>query len=389
MKKTLLICLLFCVILSTSRAQEAMTTVNLDLIQNRINGGMPLPSEEKFYIQGAIPSEIKLVKVELFPSKKSDKSKKTYFWKPPFGYQELSFHILVEDPLRSNEDYQIEFSFYQTAGQAEVEELRKLVKTNLLTYLNTITSVKKGGIVFEDSNDQIINNANEIVKSGIYYFELPTGASFPGFSDLTRKKLEQRKKLKLGNARFNIFGLGKNDEARAAYASKYLEELETIMLSEVDQYLSFNLLAKVDEKKFMNYPTDKKANSIPLNIGYGAISLSKDLQNQEFVYSPYVGFSFPLGNRTFAKFMSNMSISSGIFLSRDMENSLGERISGVAFDRPVFVGLGYNFFRFLRLNAGGTFLTTEKLNGSKIREFQPFVGLSAEFRIWVGFGNKR
>ncbi|MBN7812561.1 hypothetical protein J0A68_16525 [Algoriphagus sp. H41] len=389
MKNLLLFCILVTALSSQLQAQEALTTVNLDLIQNRINGGMPLPAEEKFYIQGAIPNEVGLVKVELFPSKKSDKTKNTYYWKPPFGYKELSFHILVEHPLRSSEDYQIEFSFFQKATQDEVAELRKLIKSNLSSYLNTITSIKKGGVVFEDSNDQILNNSNEIVEAGLRYFALPDGASFPGFSDLTRKKLEQRKKLKMGDAKFNIFGKSKEEDARVVYANKYLEELQGILFSEVDQFLSYNLLAIVDEKKFMNYPTEKKPNSIPLNIGYGAIPLSKNLQSKEYVHSPYVGFSFPLGNRTFAKFMSNMSVSAGMFLSKDMENSMGERIGGVAFDRPVYVGLGYNFFRFLRLNAGGTFLNTEKLNGSTFNDFQPFVGLSAEFRLWVGFGDKK
>lgn len=160
------------------------------------------------------------------------------------------------------------------------------------------------------------------------------------------------------------------------------------MFAEVDQYLTTNMLAMVEEKKFQNYPTEKTANSIPINIGYGAISLSQNLPQQEFVYSPYVGISFPLGNRTFARFMSNMSISTGAFISGNMENSLNERISG-PLDRPVYIGLGYNFFRFIRLNAGGTFLTTEHMDRTNTNSFQPFVGVSAEFKLWLGFGDKK
>jgi hypothetical protein len=389
MKKILFTYSLLTFLAQVVLAQEAIKTIPLDLVQSKINGGMPLPSEEKFYIQGAIPGSIELVKVEIYPSKKSKKAGNTYFWKAPFGYSELSFQALVDNPLRANEDYHVEIGFYQKAGKNEVEEVRELIQTNLDTYLSTITSVKKGGIHFEDSDEQILNNMSRIVNTGAYYFELPNGAIFPGFSDLTRKKLEQRKKLKMGKAKFNVSGLSEADNARGAYARQYLDELEQIVFSEVEQYFSTNLLARVDEKIFQNYPTEKKPNSIPINIGYGAISLSKNLPQQEFVYSPYVGFSFPLGNRTFAKFMSNMSISTGVFISGNIENSLGERISGPAFERPVYVGLGYNFFRFIRLNAGGTFLTTEQLDGNNVRSFQPYVGLSAEFRIWLGFGNKR
>lgn len=388
MKKLLLVLLVWSLSQTHSWSQEAISSINLDLIQNKINGGLPLPSEEKFYVQGAIPSTIELVKIDVYPSKKSKKSGYTYFWKAPFGYNELAFRVLIEDPLRANDDYHMEIGFYQKAGVDEVKELRELIHTNLSTYLTTITSVKKGGIHMEDSDEQIINNLSKIVTRGAYYFEMPTAVPFPGFSDLTLKKLEQRKKLKMGKAKYNVSGLGDGDNARGAYARQYLDELEEIIFAEVDQYFSTNLLARVDEKKFQNYPTEKKANSIPINVGYGAISLAQNLPQQEFVYSPYAGVSFPLGNRTFARFMSNMSLSTGIFVSGGMENSLGEKISGPAFDRPVYVGLGYSFFRFIRLNAGGTFITTETAAGDN-RSFQPFVGVSAEFRFWLGIGNKK
>ncbi|GMQ24155.1 hypothetical protein Aoki45_08370 [Algoriphagus sp. oki45] len=390
MMKTIL-CFLFLVLFMAEgvRGQEALTTISLDLIQNKINGGKPLPSEEKFYIRGSIPKEVEMVKVSLYPSKKSEKSGQTYFWTPPFGYKKLDFQLLVEDELRSNEDYHMDFGFYQKAGVDEVKELRELITTNISNYLNTIVTVKKGGIHFEDSDEQILTNMGVIVDRGAYYFETPNGVRFPGFSDLTRDKLEQRKRLRMGKAKFNATGVAEGDNARAVYARQYLDELLAIISAEVDQYLTTNMMVRVGEKSFQNYPTEKKPNSLLLNAGYGLISLSKNLPQQEFVHSPYVGFSFPLGNRTFTKFLSNVSFSAGAFVSGNIENSLGEEITGPLLDRPVYVGLGYNFFRFFRLNAGGAFLTTERLDGSKTQSFHPFVGVSAEFRIWLGLGNKR
>ena len=72
-----------------------------------------------------------------------------------------------------------------------------------------------------------------------------------------------------------------------------------------------------------------------------------------------------------------------------MENAQNEKITGPLADRPVYVGLGYNFFRIIRLNAGGTFITTEGIGGTNSNSFQPFVGLSAEFNIWLGIGKKK
>ncbi|PZX57739.1 hypothetical protein LV84_01868 [Algoriphagus ratkowskyi] len=387
MKKIILLILVLAVGILELKAQ--VTTVNLDLITSKINGGMPLPAEEEFYVRGAIPEKIEMVKLLIFPSNKTEKSGYTYFWKAPFGYKELSYQVLMSQPLRSNTDYHLEFGYYQKAGSDQISEVRNLIQQNIKTYLSTVTSIKRGGIKFSESDQILINNLSKIVEQGAFYFELPNGAKFPGFSDITRAKLEQRGRLKMGNAKFNVLGLRKEDNVRAVFANDYLTELEDILFSEVNQYLSPNMLVRVDETIFEKYATEKTDNSLPINIGYGAISLSNDLTDREYVTSPYVGLSFPLGNRTFARFMNNMSVSTGFFLSDKLENQLGETISGPVLDRPIYVGLGYNFFRFIRLNAGGTFITTEQLGGSKANSFQPFVGISAEFNIWMGIGSKK
>jgi hypothetical protein len=387
MRKIILLFLVsgFC----TIELKAQVTTINLDLITSKINGGMPLPAEEEFYIRGAIPEKIEMVKLLIYPSNKTEKAGFTYFWKAPFGYKDLSYQILMAEPLRSNTDYHLEFGYYQKAGSDQIMEVRELIQQNIKTYLSTVTTIKRGGIKFSESDQVLITNLSKIVEQGVHYFELPNGTKFPGFSDITRAKLEQRGKLKMGNAKFNVLGLRKEDNVRAVFANDYLTELEAILFSEVNQYLNFNMLVRVDETVFEKYATEKTDNSLPINIGYGAISLSNDLTDQEFVMSPYVGLSLPLGNRTFAKFMNNMSISTGFFISNKLENQLGENISGPVLNRPIYVGLGYNFFRFIRLNAGGTFITTEQLSGSNVNSFQPFVGVSAEFNIWMGIGSKK
>jgi hypothetical protein len=368
--------------------QAQIETITLDIVTGKLNGANPIPAETEFYIQGAIPEKIEMVKLTIYPSKKTEKAGNSYYWKSPFGYKELSYQVLISNPLRSSQDYYLEFGFYQKAGKEQIEEVTRLISQNIKSYLSTITTIKRGGIKFSESNGVILSNLEQILEKGAYYFELPNGEKFAGFSDITRAKLEQREKIKMGKAKFNATQVGENDNARAVYASQYLAELNDILAAEITQYLSPNMLVRVDEKIFEKYPTEKTANLIPINIGYGAISLSKGLPDQEFTHSPYVGFSFPLGNRTFARFMNNLSISSGVFISGNMENALNERISG-PIDRPIYVGLGYNFFRVIRLNAGGTFITTEQLGGMNVNSFQPFVGLSAEFNLWLGFGKKK
>jgi len=388
MKKYLLLFLISAIVSSTAYAQ--VTTVNLDLVTSKLNGGKPLPAEQEFYIRGAIPEKIEMVKLLIYSSNKSEKAGSVLFWRAPFGYKDLSYQILVSSPLRAGQNYHLEFGYYQKAGPEQVNELRSLIHKNIQTYLGTVTTINRGGIKFSESNEVLLNHLTKIVKQGAYYFELPNGQPFPGFSDITRAKLEQRKRLKLGNAKFNILGLSKTDNARAVYANEYMKELEGILFSEVDQFLSPNMLVKVDEMVFEQYPTEKTSNVLSLNAGYGIIGLGKGISTErDYVHSPYAGISFPLGNRTFNRFMNNMSLSTGIFISDDMENNIGERISGPVLDRPIYIGLGYNFFRFIRLNAGGTFVTTEHLTGINKQSFQPFVGLSAEFNLWLGVGKKK
>lgn len=388
MKKALSI-LLFVLFFDLGNAFAQIKKINLDLISGELNGGLPIPAEEQFAITGAVPDEIQMVKLTLYPSKKTDKVAATYFWKAPFGYTDQSFQINVDYPLRSNQEHELEFRFYQKAGKEQIEEVRNLVFQNLKTYLSTIVTIKKGGVDFSEKTPTIMARMDEIVTAGLFYFELPNGSPFSGFSDLTRAKLDQHKNLKLSDAEYNTTGLSENDNARAVFARNYLDGLYQIIEAELGQYLSPNMLVMVDEKLITNYRTEDEPNVIPLNAGFGAISLSQDLADQEFVSSPYVGVSFPLGNRAFSKFMNNFSLSAGVFISGDMENSLNERISGPLIDRPIYVGLGYNFFRIIRLNAGGTFTTTEKLNGSNQNGFNPFIGLSAEFNLWLGFGKKK
>ncbi len=387
MKKKILYILLLTLLASPLYAQ--IRTINLDIVTGKINGGNPIPAEEEFYIRGSVPDNIEMVKLKVYPAKKTEKAGNIYFWKTPFGYKELSYQLLVSDPLRASQEYALEFGFYQKAGKEQIDEVRSLIGQNIKSYLSTVITVRKRKLKFSESNEVILNNLEQIVEQGALYFELPNGEQFSGFSDITRAKLEQGGKLKLGKAKFNLSKVEEDENERAVYAAQYIEELNGIITAEVDQYLSPNMLVLVDEMVFENYKTENTPNSIPINVGYGAISLSKGLPNQEFVHSPYVGLSFPLGNRTFARFMHNLSISTGVFLSGNMENAMNEKITGPLVDRPVYVGLGYNFFRIIRLNAGGTFITTERNQGSNMNSFQPFVGLSAEFNIWLGIGKKR
>ena len=68
-------------------------SVNFDVVTNQINSGVPLPSEEPFYIKGTLPTNIKFVKVKVNRPGKSDKQAEEYVWKTAFDFQVSQYEL--------------------------------------------------------------------------------------------------------------------------------------------------------------------------------------------------------------------------------------------------------------------------------------------------------
>jgi hypothetical protein len=214
------------------------------------------------------------------------------------------------------------------------------------------------------------------------------GRDFKGFSEIVRQKLEQKDRLKLNKARFNIIGRNKQDNDKATYAAQYISELVEVVQNESDQYLDNSLLSLVDIRTVSNYPTERKPGTLPLNFGYGTIPIKRSLASTEYLHGPYAGLSLPLGNKTFAKFLGNASFSTGVFI-QNFESSQGDQIEGQIIGLPIYAGLGYKVFRVFRFNVGAVSLNMNNGAGVSQHHIQPFAGISLEFNIWMGLNNRR
>lgn len=183
-----------------------ITSVDFDVITNQINSGVPLPSEEPFYIKGTLPTNIKFVKVKVNRPGKSNKQAEEYVWKTAFDFQVSKYELFISTPLKSNTDYNLEFSYYQKASEEQMDEVKSALNKNLESYINANLEVASAGIK-SYSNDQVmISQMNQIVANGLLDYRHFLGRDFPGFSDLVKQKLNQKDKLKLRRARFNILG---------------------------------------------------------------------------------------------------------------------------------------------------------------------------------------
>ncbi|WP_114751097.1 hypothetical protein [Pleomorphovibrio marinus] len=356
--------------------------------RNQLNGGLALPSEERFTIRGSIPEEVRMVTVDIHRARRSPASAVTYSWRAPYRMETNQFEIYISDPLRSNEPYTLKFRYYERAGSADLQGLREAISNNLSAYIRANYEVSRRGLQSLAAKQVMYTQLNEIVEQGIGNYAHPFDQAFPGFSDVVRQKIDQTHSLRLRNARFNI--LRKDDELsddRAIYAEQLINELIDLTQSEVEQYLRGNLLLLVDIREVENYPSEKRPFYLPLNVGYGGTYFSGDFNNLDYGTAPFIGVAMPLGRRAFTKFLGNASLNTGVMLT-NMENNDGIRISGPIVGRPLYFGLGYTMLRILKFNAGAA-LTSSEVNGNLENvTIYPFIGFSLEFNLWLGLGNR-
>lgn len=353
--------------------------------KNQLNGGLPLPSEAPFYIEGALPEGIKRVELQVFKSKKNENQADFYFWKAPYQSSPQNYEIFVAYPLRSSDNYTLKFYFYSESDTEETASLRDALHENLESYVRaTILAGKRGTQILSRPN-AMLDHLNEIVRQGLKNYLHPLDQEFGGFSDVVKQKIDQIDGVKLTKARFNLLSKKTDPDIQdqALFVDQLKQELINLLKSEVSQYLRNQMLMLVDVRVIENYPTENKPYYLPLSIGYGGTYFSGNFNNLDYGTSAFGGISVPLGNKNFTKVLGNASISTGVFFS-NMRDSNQREISGPLIGRPVYVGLGYSFFRVLRFNAGAVLTATDVNANIQDVTLYPFVGFSAEFSLWLG-----
>ncbi|MEX0884192.1 MAG: hypothetical protein WDZ72_12025 [Cyclobacteriaceae bacterium] len=360
-------------------------SVSFSPSKNQINAGLPLPSEEGFYISGMIPQGVRLVEIKVYRSRKSNINSPTYTWKAAYQSLPKEYEVLISDPLRSNENYTLEFYYYRNTDSTEMNSLKEAIHNNLEAYIKANYEVNRKGLEALSAQKVMFNQLNQIVLQGIANYTNQLEQDFIGFSDVVRQKIDQTHSLRLRNAKFNVLRRNKEELStdRGLYAEQLIEELINLTKAETEQYLRSNMLMLVDIRKIENYPTEKKPYHLPINVGYAGVYFKGGFNDLDYGTSPFVGMSFPLGNRTFTKFLGNASISTGVFFN-NLNNGDQIEISGPLIGRPSYVGLGYTLFRIIRFNVGGA-ITSSEVNGNVENiTIYPFIGFSAEFNLWLG-----
>lgn len=375
MKTTQYFSLFFFLVVFSSLAFGQYETVDYNSKMGYFNNGQPLPAESNLIISGTISKQINRVSVQLYRPGSNKFPLAGAMWKRGDGPEVTSFKIPLNYPLRGSSKYDFVFTTYRKINALEKRSLTETFNQNIHIYLQQVSLGQEPSIQLSSSANSILKDLNKILVEGLYYYQSKNGQTFPGFSDIVKAGLVKLRKE----------------------PGSLVPTLQAIR-NEIDQYFQPDWFILMEQERVSSYPTEKGTGTLALNVGYGGVYLDGGLEDLSYATSPYVGISFPLGNRFFSgSFISNTSLSMGVF-TQNFSDSDSTSISGPIFGRPYYVGLGYSFFRFVRLNVGATAL--EKVGSSNIGDgsaslklgaikVAPFVGLSAEINLWVGLGGKR
>lgn len=351
----------------------------------------PLPAESHIMLQGQVNPNIDIVEIDILDRKGKEKRLPLYTnqWKRANGSTNKIFMLPINFRLKSSTEYDFKIKYYSAINEVERTALDSILNNYLMLYLEQAIVVKRNSLSLEQNERQIMRSLNKIVYKGLALYRNRTSIPFDGFSDLILLKLKQIKTASLSKGKA-LFQDKENSDAKVAYRDKLLNELRTMVGSELNQFLNLDWFKLVDSKYIDNYSTEKGKRTIAIQAGFGGAYLSGTTQNLSIGASPFAGFAFPLSQRpSHGKFLNNLSVTFGLFIL-DFKGANNTVVSGPIFKRPTYIGASYKLFRFIHLNVGATFLeaasTAGQLSGIERRVFvRPFIGVSAQIDLWLDF----
>jgi hypothetical protein len=389
--KRIIFLLLF--ILSAYLSEAQYKTVLFDYNKSFFNEGSPLPAESFLMLQGEVPADVNLVSANIFSANGKQLLHKAV-WKRAEADQGNTFQIPLTYKLRSDDKYSIRINYYKEINEQNSDQFKEQLFSYLDAYIDQTVAIERNRIRLNEPVARIIDNLNKIMERSTAFYDNKSNITFPGFSDLVTKSLHNIKNQPLSEGKFSVFKRKEDTDRnlKVQYAQERIASLKELVKSEASNLLNTELLTVYDSKYMADYSTEKIKKPLTVNIGYGAVYFNGDINKLSYDSAPYAGISFPLGNRVFAsKILSNTTFSLGVFLS-NFKNSEGEKITGPVVGIPVYAGLGYPIFEFLRFNAGATLLQNSSApDGLNLQQVtvRPFVGISADINLWIGLGKNR
>ena len=384
-----------CLLLLISNLSAQKKSILLEPQTRKINQGDPLPTQSNFDIQVPVSSQTGIIRVNVFKGNNSSDVIQTNVWTRPVNFTGEFAELPFDVRLKNNSKYGFDVLIYTLLSDTEKVALNELVHQGLINYLNASMEATSKGIDVEKDAERLVNDLNAVVRKSLTWYRNTQQRQFEGFSDIVKLKIQQIERARLNNAKFNVVrnsgdSLLTQEEVKARYANRLMDEVQQVVLGEVDNYLSLDFVKLSDSFVIPNRITERAQTVLPLFVGYGGVYLGGSLKNLEYDSQPYAGLSFPLGRGTESHY-GRTSFILGIFLS-NLKDAAGGTVTGPIVDRPVFAGLGFRIYDFLNFNAGVVATSTEKQTIADVKteniELRPFIGLNAQFNLWLGLNKK-
>jgi len=380
MRKNLLsfiLCLIMLIGQSTSLLAQ-FERVEFDYTYAYFNNGQALPAEQSMVLIGQAASGIDRVEVRIHRANTKPEKAPLFLgtWKRQAGATKDIFRIPVSYKLAGSSAYDLRFVYFRSVSEAEKENLEETLLKAIKGYIRQSIDIKGEKARIQKNPQAFVDELDALVNEGLRYYRSMSELQFAGFSDLVKEAYASLNKMSEGEV---------SDGAR---------RVESLLYQELAQILNTEMVVRTDVREVLGYETERTRRTIALNVGYGGVFTEWRNNNFSYVTAPYVGLSLPLANPALSgRFWSNTSISLGVFTQNFTEDST--TLTGPIFGRPYYLGLGYNVFRFIRINAGVTALERQDAtNGGSLLNVEsvflrPFIGVSAEFDLWLGLKEKR
>jgi hypothetical protein len=372
--------------------QAQYQPVVFDADRNLLGNGQPLPAEKLWSVTGPVAPDIGIVEVRAYEDAAMKHLAATGRWERTQWNTDPTFNVNMDHKLRGDGKYTVVLGFYGPIGLAASDTLAARLNAYLGAYVDQSVDVGSNRTRLTKPTGQVMDELNIIVRQGTDNYRGRLNMPFPGFSQLVEDKLDKLNATKLSDGRYLFKKKEDNDKRaqRIEFAQREIGNVKAMLHAELRSYLDQELMVLRNRTMLADQATEHTPNTIAVNLGYGGIYNSGDVNSLSYGQAPYAGLSFPLGRRAFSsRFLTNSSISVGAFLE-NTEDDDGTTLSGPLIDRPIYLAYGYRVFRMLRLNAGGTLVQkdTPQLDGgtSSSLSVRPFVGISMEINLWLGIG---
>ncbi len=387
---SLCICTLF---FSHLHAQQK--SVLLESRTRQIAANELLPAQEPFNIRVPVGKNTAIIRIHVLKGNSTTDIVKNVYWIRPVDFSLDLAEIMVDAKLHGNSKYGFEVKIFNYLSDSEKIVLKETIHTHIQNYLDAVLEANGKKIVADKKAEKMLDDLNAIMRRSLYYYENTQQIRFDGYSDIVKMKLEEVQKARLSNAAYNMHGKikdtsGATSGLKGSYASQLVEDLQRTIFHETDNFLNLDFVRLYDSFIINSKYTERGVTVLPLFIGYGGVYLGGNFGDLNYDSRAYAGVSIPLGSGN-RNYFARTSFIMGVFLN-NLRDASGKTFTGPIVNRPVFAGLGFRVLSFVHLNAGVVALSTDKLSLSDIKtsdiKLEPFIGLSAQFNLWLGFNKK-